>query len=398
MNVKALAVIVPAVAIGGFCFWSHSHHAVGTPPPAQRAALVALAAVSALGSHEQSDTPRIAEAAPIVETVDLQTAIETGSIKAEFKGNGRDTLRATLANHGKSTLQVRAEVGLVFESGRNAVIVVRPTEVEIAPGQSAPATLQTAATRSSNKVETASYQPTYHHVPRIELLLTYVQDHLEMTPGAVQTAVLALTENLPLRSVAKFSAGKTELESRFNTDAFRVDTFDLITALAALREMDVKDATVAMTVDPQLRIEAMIEPLTRPAAMRYYGITQEVEWSYWKNELLNGEPSTRHYALYGIARFYPDIAIDMLPKWAAEPKTNPVFRLAAVQALAETRRPEAVNILNRLSVDLGRESELGRAACGAALALDQRLTAAAAPRAGTVAFRATPVLAEFLGK
>ena len=394
MNAKALAVVLaPVVAAGGLFAWSHAGQMAIPSPSMAQVALVALTAAASLSAHDGATAP-IAAAAP-VEAVDLQAAIEQGSIKAEFNGNGREALRATLSNKTKSILQARAEVGLVFESGRNAMVVVRPTEVEIEPGKSVQATFLTAATRSSNRIESTAYIISYNHVPRIELLLTYAQEHLELSPGAIQTAILALNENLPLSSVAKFTSGASELESRFNTDGFRVETYDLITALAALREMGVRESAVAMTLDPQLRIEAMIEPLCRPAAMRYYGITSENEWAFWKNELLTGEPTTRHYALYGIARFYPDIAIEMLPKWALEAKTNAVFRLSAVQALAETQRPEAVNILNRLSENLGRETELGRAARGAALALDQRLSQLATAKASAVAFRASPVLTQF---
>ena len=85
----------------------------------------------------------------------------------------------------------------------------------------------------------------------------------------------------------------------------------------------------------------------------------------------------------------------MLPNWAREPKTNGVFRLSALQALADTQRPEAVNILNRLSENLGRETELGRAARGAAMALDQRLSQLASAKSSAVAFRASPVLTQF---
>ena len=394
MNAKALAVVLtPVIAAGGYWLWPQSTQPALQSPSMAQAAIVALAAVSALSSHDGT------AAAPVpsgpAEAVDLQAAIEQGRIKAEFNGNGREAIRATLSNTTNVTLQARAEVGLVFESGRNAVVVARPTEIEIEPGKTVQATFQTAATRSGNKVGNASYVITYNHVPRVELLLTHVQDHLELSPGAIQTAILALNENLPLSSVAKFTSGTSELESRFNTDAFRVDTYDIITALGALREMGVGDSSVAMTLDPQLRIEAMIEPLCRPAAMRYYGITGENEWAYWKTELLSGEPATRHYALYGIARFYPDIAMDMLPKWALETKTNAVFRLSALQALADTQRPEAVGILNRLSDNLGRETELGRAARGAAMALDQRLSQLANVKNAAIAFRASPVLTQF---
>ena len=394
MNAKALAVVLaPVIAAGGYFVWPQSGQPAMPSPSMAQAAIVALAAVSAIGSHD-SEAPAPLVAGP-AEPVDLQAAIEQGRIKAEFSGNGREAMRATLSNTGATTLQARVEVGLVFESGRNAVVVARPTEVEIESGKTVQATFQTAATRSGNSLGNAPYVITYNHVPRVELLLTFAQDHLELSPGAIQTAILALNENLPLSSVAKFTPGASELESRFNTDAFRVETYDIITALGALREMGVADATIAMTLDPQLRIEAMIEPLSRPVAMRYYGISGTDEWSYWKTELLSGAPATRHYALYGIARFYPDVAIDMLPKWALETKTNSVFRLSALQALAETQRPEAVNILNRLAENLGRETELGRAARGAALALDQRLSQLATVKNAAIAFRASPVLTQF---
>ena len=394
MNAKALAVVLaPVIAAGGYFVWPQSSQPAMQSPSMAQAAIVALAAVSAISSHDsEASAPVVAGPA---EPVDLQAAIEQGRIKAEFSGNGRESMCATLSNKGSTTLQARVEVGLVFESGRNAVVVARPTEVEIEAGKTVQATFQTAATRSGNSLGNAPYVITYNHVPRVELLLTYAQDHLELSPGAIQTALLALNENLPLSSVAKFTPGASELESRFNTDAFRVETYDIITALGALREMGIADSTVAMTLDPQLRIEAMIEPLSRPAAMRYYGISSTDEWSYWKTELLSGAPATRHYALYGIARFYPDVAIDMLPKWALETKTNSVFRLSALQALAETQRPEAVNILNRLAENLGRETDLGRAARGAALALDQRLSQLATVKNAAIAFRASPVLTQF---
>ena len=394
MNAKALAVVLaPVIAAGGYWLWPQSGQPALQSPSMAQAAVVALAAVSALSSHDGTTPPPVAVGP--AETVDLQAAIEQGRIKADFNGNGREAMRASLSNPGNTTLQARVETGLVFESGRNVVVVTRPTEIEIEPGKTVSATFQTAATRSGNIVGNAAYLMTYNHVPRLELFLTYAQDHLELSPSAIQTAILALNENLPLSSVAKFSSSTSELESRFNTDAFRVETYDIIAALGALREMGIKDSTVAMTLDPQLQIEAMIEPLSRSAAMRYYGIAAENEWSYWKTELLSGEPATRHYALYGIARFYPDIAMEMLPKWALETKTNSIFRLAALQALADTQRPEAVGVLNRLSENLGRETELGRAARGAALALDQRLSQLAQVKNAAVAFRTSPVLTQF---
>jgi hypothetical protein len=329
-----------------------------------------------------------------LETLQLGSAVEQRLVKAEFHGNGRETLRATLTNSARAPLKLEAAVGQVFESGKNAVVVVRPRIIEIAPGDTAEMVLQTCAIGSTNKVADASYNLSSAKTPKLQPLLAYVTEHPELSPGAIQTAALALTENLPLSAVAKFTPAAGELKSRFNTDAFRVETIDIIAALTALRGMEIPDSSIAMTIDPQLKIEAMIEPLCHAAAMQYYGMTDENEWEYWKGELLAGAPATRHYALYGIARFYPEIALEMLPKWAREPHTSGVYRIAALQALAETQRVEALPLLRQLSDELGIDTEVGRAARGAADYLDQRLNQLGV-RQAAVAFRASQQLSQF---
>ena len=373
MNAKALCcVLCPVVLAGGYSMWPKSQ-AAPSPTPAPAAASAA------------------AKPAPLaVEVVELLPAIEGGVLKAEARGNGRERLRLTLRNKGRAPVSVTVPVGQIFESERSTVVVVRPEAAEIAPGRSVELKLQTASTRSLTKVVEATYRPASSSVPKVELLLGYVQDHPELTPGAIQTAVLALTDNLPVSSVAKFQPMGGKLASRFNTDGFRAETVEIIQALTALRDIGVADHDLAMTIDPQLKLEAMIEPLSRAAAMRYYSIAPQQEWEYWKSELTTGEPTTRHYALYGIARFYPEVALEMLPKWARETKTTPVYRLSAIQALADTQRPEALPILRDLADELGTDTDLGKAAAGAAHYLDSHLTQTAA-NGTTVAFRAAKV-------
>ena len=327
--------------------------------------------------------------------MDLHTAIEQGFLAADFRGNGREVLHAILMNKGAGQLTVRVGAGQMFESGSNVVVVLRSGEVELRPGKPVEATIQTAATGGQRQVAECPYTLSYGSVPKLKGLLDYAQDHAELSAPSLQTAVLALTENLPLSAVSKFGGAGADLPTHFDSRAFRVETGEIVQALLTLRAIGVRDSDLAMTIDPQLKIEAMIEPLTRPAAMRYYGITPATEWEYWKTELLSGDPSTRHYALYGIARFYPEVALDMLPRWARETKTQLVFRTSAIQALAETQRPEALPILQKLSDELGRETELGRTAANSAKFLNAHLARLSANRTATVAFRNTAALAQF---
>jgi hypothetical protein len=368
-------ILLPLVAIGG---WLAGRVTTG---PAEASTAAARPAV--ISQVPAAPKPFVI---PSDGAVELQTAVDQGLVKASFIANGREHLTAELTSAHAQPLTVRISFGQAFESGRNTVVVARSAQTEIGPGQCATLAIQTVATRSINRVIAGNYRLSSKTAPKIDLLLTYAQEHPDLSPAVLQTAVLALTENLPLSSLCKFTPAGGEVPSRFDTNAFRVDTSDLLSALGTLREIGVRDPDLALTVDPQLRIEAMIDPVCRATAMNYYHITGGAEWNYWKNELLEGDPGTRHYALYGIARFYPDVALDMLPKWAREKRTTQIFRLTAVQALAETQRPEALPVLEKLVTELGRNTELGRAAVAAAQVLNLTLERRA-NGLPTVAFR-----------
>jgi hypothetical protein len=361
-------------------------------PSLSQAAVVALTAAATL-QPEPAKPAGGSSTQP--QKMDLHTAIEHNKLTATFRGNGRDALRAILTNNTAGTLTVRVRAGQMFESGSNVVVVLRSGEIELRPARPVEVTIQTAATRSANKVADRAYTLSYGALPRLDALFAYSQEHAEISVPALQTAVLALTENLPLSAVSKFDAAGGDLPTRFDTNAYRAETNDIIQALLTLRSIGVRDNDVAMNIDPQLKVESMIDPLARPAAMRYYGITPATEWDYWKTQLLSGDPSTRHYALYGIARFYPNVALEMLPKWARETKMETVYRISAIQALADTQRPEALPILHQLSDEFGVESELGRAAANSAKVLNSTLAKVAANQTATVTFRSASSGSQF---
>lgn len=373
MNPKVLTVLAATAVLAGAVYLRPQTPAVAPETP--KAAPIAVV--------PETPAPEVKAA----ELYPIAAACEQKVIAAEFTGNGRDRMSAMLWNKSEKPIRVAFATGQILQSGPSSVLVVRPVEVEVAGGGTREIWLQTVALRSSNVCEPAPYRLSPLTAPKVVALMAHVQTQPELMMAAVQTAVLAVTENLPLVAVAKFEPAGGVLPSRFNTDAFRVETSEILTALTLLRELGVDESRVAMTVDPQLKIEAMIDPATRASAMNYYGIGPEREWDYWRQELLQGDPSTRHYALYGIARFYPDVALQMLPRWARETRTNPVYRLAAVQALAETQRADALPILRQLTHDLASTPELAKASVAAADYLEYRVAQILAARNSQVAFR-----------
>ncbi len=397
MKILTSLIFTSAFSFGGYGLW-HKDVPSRLPVPAQSVVAVAPAAPVvetpvAAEDATPADAPEVTNAETEVpdsvefEAAELLSSVEQGIIQATLRGNGRDSLVATLRNNSPTPLRLHIAAGQMLESGRNAVLVLRAVDAELMPAESREIAITTVAIRSTNKLGASTYKPSYQNATRIELLMTWIAAHPELSTPAAQTAVLALSENLPLSAFAKF-APVTGATRKFDTDTFRVESADILSALGALRESGIKIAGLALGADPQLRIESMIEPLSREAAKRYYGISEEREWDFWKAELLNGDHGTRHYALFGIARFYPDVALDMLPKWAREAKTHPVYRMAAVQALADTQRAEALPLLRQLSAELGADTDLGKAAGQAGNYLDQRLNELAVQ---------TPVLA-FRGK
>jgi hypothetical protein len=363
------------------------------------AAAIMLVRASNAG-HETSPAPNskapaVANAAATSEVapvdVHLKDATANGKLQIEWKSDGRKSIQVTAQNTDAAPVRILVPAGQVFAYGSAAVVLMRPASLTVPANAGANATFSVAAMFTTNFDGTNIYMPVEKPATKLARLVPFVQEHVEMSPEAIQTAVLALTENLPLSSFARFATGGSDLPSQFDTSAFKVDTCEIIAALMALREIGVPDRDLALTIDPQLKIEAMIDPMSHALAMRYYGINSENEWAYWKQHLLEGDARTRHYALFGIARFYPDVALNMLPKWVREQKANAVYRQAAIQALADTQRSEAVSILRQLQHELGSSSELGRAALQAANSLDARLQKTSMRK---VAFRASGALPE----
>ena len=319
--------------------------------------------------------------------ISLGDALGRRWVEAAYRGNGRDELRATLVNRSGRALRVVFPAGLVFESLDLTAQVVLPRDATVdltatgGAGDNARLTtrLATAATRTRNRLADAPFARSEVTLPLLEPLLAEVRRCPEAARETVATAVLLVTENPPLAAFARFglltgdapAAAGNGSGGRY-PECFKVATTDLLAALTLAREAGTPRAALAAAGEPQLRIEAMIDPLSHAAALRFWNLAPEKEWTYWKEELLHGDASTRHYALYGIGRYFPEVALQMLPDWARDQRVNVLFRQSAIQALAETRRPAAISVLQQLVHDLGPNTELGVSARRATMYLENR--------------------------
>jgi len=249
--------------------------------------------------------------------------------------------------------------GEIYGSGRSQLVLLEDCDRMIPSRGVLETDLKAAALAIEGGSPGDVYTKSTVVIPKLDLLLAQIKAQPDLSRGALQTAILALAQNPPVDVFARFPRLHGATPAPGDGD-FKVDVADIVTALQMLSEIGVNDRALAS--DQQLKLEAMLDPATHDAAMRFYGIAPDMEWSYWKHALVDGDPSIRHYALYGIARYYPDVALKMLPKWARMANLQPIYRLSAVRAMAVTHRIEAIPILQQLEQEFGADTDLRQSA------------------------------------
>ena len=330
--------------------------------------------------------PADPKAAPV--EISLSDALGRRWLQAEYRGNGRSELRVAFANRHNAPLRVTVDSGLIFETSdlRNQMVVARGQQVDIPAGGNTAAWFPCAATRSTNALSDQSYHLCPDNLQTLRALFTQVDRSPEYSREAIQCAVLMLTENAPLNLFAKFSVLSGDQPTKTKSPAYRVNTAEILAAFTLVKEAGYSRMNLVAAQEGQLKIEAMIDPLAHAAAVSYYTMTTEQEWTYWRDELQKGDMSTRHYALYGIGRYFPEVALQMLPDWARAAHLPALMRTSAIQAMAETHKLEAISVLQQLVGEFGAATELGQSARKAIAYLENQRAAPAATGNG-VEFR-----------
>ena len=335
------------------------------------------AAASAGKAGVDSPAPQVAKAEAA--EVSLSDALGRHWVRAQYAGNGTSEIKASFTNLRHAPVRLTVASGLIFETAsfRDQMVVARGQSVDLAVGASHTAFLPCAATRSTNAQTKQDYHLCPETLQTLTPLFAVVDRSPEISRAAIQTAVLLLNENAPMVTFAKFNVLSGDAPQRAPSPVYQVNTGEILAAFALLKDAGYPRRNLVAAQDPQLEIEAMIDPLAHAAAVHYYHLDKTQEWAFWRDELQKGDLSTRHYALYGIGRYYPEVALQMLPDWARSTQVSPLMRTSAIQAMAETHRPEAISVLQTLVSEFGAATELGESARKAIAYLEnQRATPA----------------------
>jgi hypothetical protein len=362
---KILTASVLAAALGAGLYFQLRTPASPRPPSLE--AVMPQDMVRALAdAGKKPGTPRAGRvASPETKT----KAAAPAAADVALERTGRNALQVKITNAGTKPSSVRFEAGTIFEDDRAGLLLLKAMDVTVDPGESLEQELAVVALTSGKIESRGKFRNAMKTEPKLEPLMKHLESHPDLPVSVVQTAVLAILEDAPVEVFAQFPMPGADTAQR--DGSYKVETCHIVAALQLLRDIGVNSAK--MGEDPQLKIEAMIDLKAHDLAKQYYGISTEAEWAYWRHELLAGDPKTRHYALYGIARFYPDVALVMMPRWARETRTLPHYRRAAIGALALTQKASAKPVLQDLGRDLAKEKELAQRIEPALRYLEQNL-------------------------
>jgi hypothetical protein len=375
-NSVLIGLAVVGLALGGWLLYKH----VPKPPPApkdltkvfpqqllQRANASQLAVLRGTAAVAFKTAPEpTPKGSADTGTPALADTSSVPGLTFTLASDGPATLKATATNATGAALSWSFPAGTLFSNGTGNVVLLRDVATSVPPRATVQFTLPVAVTDTSKGVLQGTFSRQEESMPELKPLLKVIAGKKSLSFGAMQTAVLALSENIPLDDVSSFPPNLRP-PSVVNNDPmpFRVSTADIMSALALLQAAGVDAGKMALAGDPEFKLMTMLNPESHAAAKTLFGISNRQEWSYWRHQLLAGDPALRHYALYGIARYYPDVALQMLPNWVRAPNVSRSFRVSAAWALAliddGRAKLELVALRQELADDPGLRQALDRA-------------------------------------
>ncbi|MGF1656179.1 MAG: HEAT repeat domain-containing protein [Verrucomicrobiales bacterium] len=336
-QIAALVVVVILLLMGGL-FWQEISKSLRPKKPA---------------SQETSglETP--------AETLDLVTGVQEGLIEARFHGNGLTEITWEMSNLTDRSIGVSLSPGLILvtQDGEQQSVLLEAAHMLLGAKAKDFVPLSVGPLRKANTPGQHRFAPSAGKIELVQSLLGHPRGQ-SASPEALRTAIFVLLNNPPLAMVASFKLATQEAAAEEVVPHFQTSTPNLMEALLLIKALPNVYQTPRLSESSQLKLEALVDPASHDMALEYYDISREAEWDFWQTELLHGDPATRHYALYGIARYYPDVAYEMLPQWVSNTQVNPNVRAAAIYALAEIEREEALRALIRLQGQLAGEPNI----------------------------------------
>ena len=171
--------------------------------------------------------------------ISLRDALGRNWVKAQYRGNGHNEVRAIFTNRSDKEVNLTTESGLIFETLdlKHQMALTHGQTVHLTPGEKRLVHLAAAAARSTNPLTDVPYQLCPENLQTLSALFAQADKSPEVSRDAIQTAVLLLTENAPLGMFAKFSLlTEDPAVARQFPAVYQVNTNEILAAFELLKE------------------------------------------------------------------------------------------------------------------------------------------------------------------
>ncbi len=297
------------------------------------------------------------------ERIIAQQAAEEAELVATFRSSGDDSLILQLVNQKTVADRFELAAGTVFQSFGSFILLIDPLNHSIEPGDTREINLRVVPLGLDNQVADGAYRQIEDIPEQLQPLAKAIQGSISWKEEDLRLAAIILFNNPALGEVADFPVAESIIQTNSDTPAAaRRSALELINALLLLKDLGIDTAGLKLAGDTQLQLETMVKENSNLIARKFYGLENRLQhWNYWKSILVKGDGRFRHYSLYGIGRFFPDVALKMMPDWAKNRRITPIYRLSAVYALGLTEKTEALQQLESLSKRYPPVTNMGRA-------------------------------------
>ncbi len=297
------------------------------------------------------------------EQIAAEEAAAQAELTATFRGNGIDLLEVQVVNPKTAAESYELKAGTLFQSYNDSVMLVENLNESIEPGATVEYKLKTVPLGLNNQQLEGPYRIIEQTPFQLEPLTDALSTGSNLDEEKLALAAIILFNNPSLSEVADFPVADSGEQAGSSVPvSSRRSAAEVIDALLLLRGLNIETGGLKLATDTQLKLEALVKLDSNESAREFYGLAdRRRHWAYWKQLLLTGDPRFRHYSLYGIGRFFPEVAVQMMPNWAANRRITPIYRLSAVYALGLSEKPEALQQLQSLAKRYPAQTNMGRA-------------------------------------
>jgi hypothetical protein len=191
-------------------------------------------------------------------------ALAKPELNPDLRWEGEGKLVFSAKNRTASHITIEFPAGIVVQTAAAARIAsICAASIELSPGTATETVIPAVALSAKSDRTSSRCRALSDPIPALQPLIEYSAAHTDLPRSTAQCATLILLEDISFKQWLDFR--RAERPANDET----VTAIDAIALATQLRP----GGTFAMATDPELRLRALRNPLSRAKAMQIFGMT-----------------------------------------------------------------------------------------------------------------------------